>query len=629
MAYTKQITIMNDPALEQITSMIEGNTSLAANSSYLEILRRMQLGEWSEVIPLIKLLKAQYPTAKELELLLAEVKLRAEYDANWDGKIKARRTTLNLPRLASRVVPVALIALLAFAIIFYVGQTRRVSAQNESRDALMAQANQAMINSEFQNAYDLYAELLVDEPSDQSALAGQDEAKRMMALDIEYSEILTQIDSGDFERALAELANLQEKSPGFRDVPILIEQLTNISSVEEAYAAAEVAYNNQDWAEAISYYERVRQIDSTYRSDVVTDNLLNSYLSRALDNIERSPEEGADLQLAQTQFQKVLKLEIGHPIAKAEGEFLDAYLDGMNGLEDGNLKQGIEELLPIYQTRPEYLDGYLAQSLYDAYIQLGDESEAEGDLRRAMGYYGKAAALRVTTRSVALEGLRRVSLALTPTPTVTPTSPPPTPAPTATPIPPTMADFSGWILFRSNRNGGAGLFVMRPDGTDVQLAPDQTLENFAALYDEEKFSPDGNARLYVAKQKVGESTTYQIYKERVDLPADWNRTFRMTDLNGTSYDPVWGPDNKTIAFVSNVTGSDEIWTINTEGGDPKQLTYNDWPWDKHPTWSPDGTQILFWSNRTGMRQLWIMDRDGGNQRELTTEYENWDPVWLK
>lgn len=192
-----------------------------------------------------------------------------------------------------------------------------------------------------------------------------------------------------------------------------------------------------------------------------------------------------------------------------------------------------------------------------------------------------------------------------------------------------MADFPGWILFRSNRNGGVATFVMRPDGTDVQLAPDQTLENFRALYDEEKFAPDGNARLYVAKQKVGESTTYQIYKERIDLPADWNRTFRMTDLNGTSYDPVWSPDNKRIAFVSNVTGGDEIWTMDTEGLDPTQLTWNDWPWDKHPTWSPDGTQILFWSNRTGLRQLWLMDPDGGNQRQLTTEYENWDPIWLK
>ena len=50
---------------------------------------------------------------------------------------------------------------------------------------------------------------------------------------------------------------------------------------------------------------------------------------------------------------------------------------------------------------------------------------------------------------------------------------------------------------------------------------------------------------------------------------------------------------------------------------PRQLTRNDWAWDKHPSWSPDGQQIVFESNRDGQHRLWLMNADGSNQRPLT------------
>jgi len=61
-----------------------------------------------------------------------------------------------------------------------------------------------------------------------------------------------------------------------------------------------------------------------------------------------------------------------------------------------------------------------------------------------------------------------------------------------------------------------------------------------------------------------------------------------------------------------------------------QLTANDWPWDKHPSWSPDGAPIVLLSNRSGSQQLWLMDVDGSNQRQLTNfAFAVWDPVWVK
>src|SRR5271165_4870435 len=89
-------------------------------------------------------------------------------------------------------------------------------------------------------------------------------------------------------------------------------------------------------------------------------------------------------------------------------------------------------------------------------------------------------------------------------------------------------------------------------------------------------------------------------------------------------DPQVSPDGKWVAFVvgkvdfaANKTAS-SLWLAPTAGdGAPRPLT-NSGKKDAHPRWSPDGKQILFESNRSGEGQLWIIDVDGGEARQLTT-----------
>lgn len=59
-----------------------------------------------------------------------------------------------------------------------------------------------------------------------------------------------------------------------------------------------------------------------------------------------------------------------------------------------------------------------------------------------------------------------------------------------------------------------------------------------------------------------------------------------------------------------------IWTINRDGTEQKQLTVNSAN-DFFPVASPDNKFIYFVSNRSGANQVWRMNRDGGNQIQLT------------
>jgi len=90
------------------------------------------------------------------------------------------------------------------------------------------------------------------------------------------------------------------------------------------------------------------------------------------------------------------------------------------------------------------------------------------------------------------------------------------------------------------------------------------------------------------------------------------------------------PDGSRIAFASQEDGSDDIWVIGPLGEGPRNLTHNDWEWDKQPSWSPDSNRIVFWSNREGRKQIYVMDADGRNVRNISnTEWDESRPLWIK
>ncbi|UCG47963.1 MAG: PD40 domain-containing protein, partial [Phycisphaerales bacterium] len=74
------------------------------------------------------------------------------------------------------------------------------------------------------------------------------------------------------------------------------------------------------------------------------------------------------------------------------------------------------------------------------------------------------------------------------------------------------------------------------------------------------------------------------------------------------------PDGSDIIF--DLLG--DIYRIPIAGGEAEALTEGA-PWDIQPRYSPDGRQIAFTSDRGGGDNIWIMDRDGGNRRQVTKE----------
>jgi tricorn protease len=83
-------------------------------------------------------------------------------------------------------------------------------------------------------------------------------------------------------------------------------------------------------------------------------------------------------------------------------------------------------------------------------------------------------------------------------------------------------------------------------------------------------------------------------------------------------DPAISPDGQQIAFAWR----DDIWTASIDGGPAEQITTDDAS-DSQPHFSPDGTKLAYVSDRTGSPQIYIVDIDGGSPRQVTFHSEGY------
>ncbi len=74
--------------------------------------------------------------------------------------------------------------------------------------------------------------------------------------------------------------------------------------------------------------------------------------------------------------------------------------------------------------------------------------------------------------------------------------------------------------------------------------------------------------------------------------------------------------SERIVFTSNVSGSTDIWIMDADGTNKKQLTFDTFT-ERDPSVSADGRYLVFASNRSGAFNIWRVDLDGNNPRQLT------------
>jgi Tol biopolymer transport system component len=201
------------------------------------------------------------------------------------------------------------------------------------------------------------------------------------------------------------------------------------------------------------------------------------------------------------------------------------------------------------------------------------------------------------------------------------------------------APLRGKILFLSDRFGEVRLMVMDP----VTRKVGQVTQSWVYAAEQARMQSAAGVQVSVASRPCGSGATPVVEGGVTRAPGDPARQcaqlvvteaggqpHEVTPAGYVHYDPAVSPDGQWIAYVSQITGGDEVFKIRVNGQDNTRLTENIWEWDKHPSWSPDGGRIVFWSNRGGPKQLFVMNADGSAVQNLSQNtYNDWDPVWVR
>jgi imidazolonepropionase-like amidohydrolase/Tol biopolymer transport system component len=148
-----------------------------------------------------------------------------------------------------------------------------------------------------------------------------------------------------------------------------------------------------------------------------------------------------------------------------------------------------------------------------------------------------------------------------------------------------------------------------PDKWDVNAPPGMTrreirIDTAEGSWMNVDVSPDGRT---IAFDLLGDIYT---------MPIAGGTPRRIADGLAYEHQPRFSPDGRRIAFTSDRGGGDNIWIMNADGSDKRQLTKEDFRLLNQPSWSPDGRFIIakkhFTTGRSlGTGEVWLYHVSGG------------------
>ena len=130
-----------------------------------------------------------------------------------------------------------------------------------------------------------------------------------------------------------------------------------------------------------------------------------------------------------------------------------------------------------------------------------------------------------------------------------------------------------------------------------------------------RWSPDGKQIAFGDKDAKGNLHVFVI-------AADGSGRRQVTGLENADLReqmPAWSPDGARLAVQAGSKGEPaHIWIVDVATGQGRKLAAHAEAYqDEVPAWFPDGKRIAFQSDRTGRMEIWVMNADGRQPRQVT------------
>lgn len=488
------------------------------------------------------------------------------------------------------------------------------------------------------------------------------EGDRQAQADKYYQEGSANLTAGKLQLAKADfeyVLKIAPNYPGARDQLAQVQaQMTVkptptfaaiVSATQQLFETGQAAYQSKNWQTAIDVLSQVRTIDPAYQHAQVDAMLYDAATTYGLQLLKQDRLEEGITYLEQAAYLKPLSADAAQQV-----QYARMYITARD-YWNANWEEAINLFKQLYQVAPGYRDTFAR--LVDAYIQYGEERTRAGDPCAAQTQFEEALTLRptadlqtkaakakqdcltapaaITGTNMVLNGLfaGRIAYPVFDGESVRILS-----ASAGDPKLSTaaMGDQPEW-----QRNGskftyrvvGSGVYVTE-GGNNVKVAP--------AGAEFPTFSPDGkrvayalDGNLYVA---AADGSGSPVELGAGSVPA-WGPKgllaysgcdgsgcgimIRNPDkadppkrLTGSPNDipTSWSPDGFNISYYSNVSGSYDLFFVNTAAG-VQQVT-NGVGNNVGGAWGPDGAHIAFLSDRDGGWALYIAKYDGTEATKL-------------
>jgi TolB protein len=188
------------------------------------------------------------------------------------------------------------------------------------------------------------------------------------------------------------------------------------------------------------------------------------------------------------------------------------------------------------------------------------------------------------------------------------------------------ADGSGWRRLTTDNSRQHWYASLSPDGQSVLYSAFREA-NVHEIY--EMTLVDGNVTQLT--NRLGVLTGAEVSPDGAritftrGMPSTNQVQIWVMDRNGDNpenipqilgWDPTWSSDGKQILFASNQDGLVQLFTVDLNGRGLHRVT-NLPAIRGRSDWSPDGGSIVTYSGEAWHREIYIMNADGSNARQLT------------
>lgn len=168
------------------------------------------------------------------------------------------------------------------------------------------------------------------------------------------------------------------------------------------------------------------------------------------------------------------------------------------------------------------------------------------------------------------------------------------------------------VAFAAGGDGDTDIYVVPVAGG----TPDR-LTHGGGINTQPAWSPNGRQIVYTSTA----TGAPQLYL----MDAEGTNVRRLTFEDIYADEAAWAPDGVHVAYVARVEQRFVIAILDLRDG--RRAILESQGRNESPCWSPDGTMLAFVSNRSGSAQIYVGDL-GGQARQITRDGNNTQPAWV-